>query len=127
MRRIFTTTVRLNLEEAEDRMAWEHLQQLDKKRHKSYSNVIVLAINEYFDRQERLGKDSYLETREKEEAFLLRIEESVRRGMQAGVQHSGGAVFSPLMQHESTPMQPSVDPAIEDDDANAALDFVDSF
>jgi hypothetical protein len=43
---------------------------LDRKRYKSYSRAVVAAVNDYFDRHERLAVDPYLETREKEDAFL---------------------------------------------------------
>ena len=65
MKQIYTTTLRLNLSNDDDRKALEYLQNIDKKQYRSYSKVIVTAINEYFERQERLADDPYLETREK--------------------------------------------------------------
>ena len=66
---IVTTNLRLNLDNAEDRRAWERLRRMDRTRYKSYSRTVVAALNEFFDRQERLANDPYLETREKEEAL----------------------------------------------------------
>ena len=67
MKRIFTTTLRLDLTDDEDRRAWAYLKQMDKKQHRSYSKAIVMAVNEYFERLENLESDPYLETREKED------------------------------------------------------------
>ena len=77
MKRIFTTTLRLDMTDEEDRLAWSHLQRMDKKQYRSYSKAIVAAVNDYFGRQEQLAADPYLETREKEDAFLQRIENTI--------------------------------------------------
>ena len=69
-RTIINTNIRLNLNRPEDRRAWEYLQRLDRKKYKSYSRAVVAAVNDHFSRQERLAADPYLETREKEDAFL---------------------------------------------------------
>lgn len=70
MKQIYTTTLRLNLSDEDDRRAYEHLQRMDKKQYRSYSKAIVTAINEYFERQARLASDPYLETREKRMLFF---------------------------------------------------------
>jgi len=73
MRNKISTNIRLNLDKEADRRAWEYLQNMDRKKYKSYSCAIVTAVNDYFDRQERLAADPYLETREKEDAFLKKV------------------------------------------------------
>ena len=80
---IVNTNLRLNLDNAEDRRAWERLQGMDRTRYKSYSRAVVAALNDFFDRQERLANDPYLETREKEEAFLQRVLDTVERGLRS--------------------------------------------
>lgn len=80
---IVNTNLRLNLDNAEDRRAWERLRRMDRTRHKSYSKAVVAALNEFFDRQERLANDPYLETREKENAFLKRVLDTVERGLRS--------------------------------------------
>ena len=40
-------------------------------------------MNGYFDREQQLADDPYLETREKEDAFLQRVLEVVEHGAQA--------------------------------------------
>ena len=63
--------------------AWERLQRMDRTRYKSYSRAVVAALNEFFDRQGRLANDPYLETWEKEEAFLKRVLDTVERGLRS--------------------------------------------
>lgn len=77
MKQIYTTTLRLNLADEDDRRAYEHLQRMDKKQYRSYSKAIVTAINDHFERQARLASDPYLETREKEDAFLSLIQKII--------------------------------------------------
>lgn len=50
MKQIYTTTLRLNLAEEDDRRAFEHLRRLDKKQYRSYSKAVVAAVNGYFER-----------------------------------------------------------------------------
>lgn len=124
MKRIFTTTVRLNLDDEDDRRAFEHLQRLDKRQYRSYSKAIVAAVNAYFDRQEQLNADPYLETREKEDAFLTKIEQTIRSSLRDGAPLGAGS-FLQLLQGA----QPAAAPAAQTDeeDISAALDFADSF
>ena len=80
---IVNTNLRLNLDNAEDRRAWERLRSMDRTRYKSSGRAIVAALNEFFDRQARLANDPYLETREKEGAFLQRVLETVECGLRS--------------------------------------------
>lgn len=128
-KRIARTVLRMNLEKEADRRAWEYLQRLDRKAHKSYSHAIVTAINDFFDRQERLLNDSYLETREKEEAFLQRVLEAIAKGFQetAALGMTGG-MQTPLQGITTTnTASVSASNAEREDAINAALDFVNSF
>ena len=58
----------LNLCEEQDRQAWEYLQTMDREKYKSYT-----------------AADPYLETREKEDAFLERVETAIRDGVKESV------------------------------------------
>ena len=114
MKQIYTTTLRLNLADEDDRRAYEHLQRMDKKQYRSYSKAIVTAINDHFERQARLASDPYLETREKEDAFLSLIQRIIEK----------------TVLYNSTPLThdaPLVIPEEDDENISAALDFVDSF
>ena len=74
---IINTNIRLNLNRDEDRRAWQHLQSMDRTRYRSYSRAVVAAVNNFFDRLERNQADPYLETREKEDAFLQKLLDTV--------------------------------------------------
>lgn len=118
MKQIYTTTLRLNLTDEDDRRAYEHLQKMDKKQYRSYSRAIVTAVNDYFERRERLTDDPYLETREKEDAFLKRITEAIEQGLR----------FAPVgMLPFTLPAAAEAPPAEDDENISAALDFADSF
>lgn len=91
---------------------------MDKKQYRSYSKAIVTAVNDHFDRQARLASDPYLETREKEDAFLRRVTETIEQGLR----------FAPVGMLTVTPPAAVEAPSAEDDEnISAALDFADSF
>ncbi len=122
MNEIFTTTVRLNLTKDEDRRAWAYLQTMDRERYKSYTRAVVTAINDHFSRQERLAADPYLETREKEDAFLRRVQEAVEQGIQSANANSLGNLVA-LLQG----VRPAIPPAsgeMTDADFDTAMDFI---
>lgn len=79
---IRSTNLRFNLEKDTQMRAWQYLQTMDKQHFKSYSNVIALALVEYFDRYYRSQDDPYLETREREERFVNQIVSSVESAME---------------------------------------------
>ena len=122
MSNIKETTLRLDLEKATDRRAWEYLQNRDREKYKSYSKTVVIAVNEYFERQERLQNDPYLETREKEDAFLRAVTDTIHSTL------SGYAAIGGLLQllQQSAPQAPP--PAANtEEDISTALDFAGSF
>lgn len=122
-RTIINTNIRLNLNRTEDRRAWEYLQRLDRKKYRSYSRAVVAAINDYFSRQERLAADPYLETREKEDAFLQKVLETIREGLQAS--GAGLAGLTSLLQGVRPAVSPP-EPVMTDEDLDAAMDFINS-
>ena len=128
-KRIVSTNIRFNLEKEMDRTAWEHLQQRDKREYRSYSKAVIAAVNDYFERRGRLDADPYLETREKEDAFLLRVLETIRAGFDHAAPVSPAATLLNLLQN--IPPQPaSAENMAQEDQQEAddtALDFVDSF
>ena len=128
-RQIVSTNIRFNLEKEADRTAWEHLQQRDKREYRSYSKAVITAVNDYFERRGRLVSDPYLETREKEDAFLLRVLETIRAGCDHAAPVSPATTLLNLLQN--IPPQPaSAENMAQEDQQEAddtALDFVDSF
>ena len=81
MSEIKCTNLRFNLNKPLQRQAWERLQAMDRQQFKSYSQVVALAVVDYFDRLDRLQDDPYLETRESEERFVSRIVAAVESAM----------------------------------------------
>ena len=120
MSEIFTTTLRLNLENADDRRAWEYLRNMDRARYRSYSSAIVTAINDHFSRQERLSNDPFLETRERQEAFLSEIKDTIRECLQTSGAGLGG--LAALLQGVQATSQP--DEAMSEEAFDTAMDFI---
>ena len=122
-RTTINTNIRLNLNRPDDRQAWEYLQALDRKKYKSYSRAVVAAVNDYFSRQERLAADPYLETREKEDAFLRKVLDTVREGLQAS--GAGLSRLAALLQGIQTAAPPA-EQTMSDEDLDTAMDFINS-
>ena len=122
-RATINTNIRLNLNRPDDRQAWKYLQALDRKKYKSYSRAVVAAVNDYFSRQERLAADPYLETKEKEDAFLQKVLDTIREGQQAS--GAGLSALAALLQGIQ-PAAPPSEQAMTDEDLDAAMDFINS-
>ena len=99
MSRLFKTTLRVRLDTPEGRKAWGYLVSRDK-------------------RERQLADDPYLETREKEDAFLQRVLETVERGARANPLNGLAALLRNA--------QPAPDTKAIGDDLDAAMDFMDS-
>ncbi len=54
---IRNTNLRFNLDKEQQRRAWEYLQTMNRQDFKSYSQVISLALVDYFDRYYRTQAD----------------------------------------------------------------------
>lgn len=65
--------LRFNLDKTLHREAWELLQSMDKDNFKSYTNAVVIAVTDYFQRYYKACDDPYFETREKEDEFVQRV------------------------------------------------------
>ena len=107
MRNTFTTSLRLNLNEPADRQAWMYLQTMDKAKYRSYREAIVIAINDYFARQEQSVK---------EQAFLDRVVDTIQQSLQG---------MTVAVQPSTQLLDTSYDD--EEDSLDAALAFADSF
>lgn len=121
-RKIINTNIRFNLDNEDDRKAYEYLQSMDRKQYKSYTKAVVIAVNEYFERQQRLEADFYLETREKEDMFLKKVLDTIEQGLKTAG-NIGGLI---QLLSATVEQQPEVQPNTEDDNS-AALHFADSF
>lgn len=139
-RKIINTNIHLNLLDEADRQAWEYLQTMNRKKYKSYTRAVVAAVNDYFGREYEKEEDPYLETREKEDAFLRQVQNAIKEGVKESVPmllaknlmellypYMNG-VGQPFMQEKEKAgfTFDSVDRE-QEENADAALDFADSF
>ena len=122
-RTTINTNIRLNLNKPEDRQAWEYLQNMDRKKYKSYSRAVVAAINDHFSRQERVVNDPFLESREKEDAFLQKILDTIREGLQSA--DAGLSGLAALLQAAKLASLPTQD-TMTDENLDIAMEFMDS-
>ena len=70
--------LRFNLDDEDERRAYDYLQNRDKVEFGSYTELVSQAVNEFFERRLRLKDDPYFETREKEDAFIARVLDAVQ-------------------------------------------------
>ena len=91
---IRSTNLRFNLEKDTQKQAWQYLQTMDKQHFKSYSNVIAVALVEYFERYYRSQDDPYFETREREDRFVNQIISSGENTSDISGRLYGGIVAS---------------------------------
>ena len=123
--KIINTNIRFNLTKADDRRAWEYLQSMDRSKHKSYSRAVISAINEYFEREQKLTDNPFLETQEKEDRFMQKILDTINQGLQ---KHSASGGLASLVKLISANQEPPIrNSQNTDEDNTAALDFADSF
>jgi len=122
-RTTINTNIRLNLNRPEDRQAWEYLQSMDRKKYKSYSRAVVAAINDHFSREERCASDPFLESREKEDAFLQKILDTIREGLQSS--EAGLAGLTALLRANQI-SSPSETRSMSDEDLDIAMNFINS-
>ena len=52
MREIRQITIRFNLDNELHKKAWMLLQNMDRRQHKSYSNIVAEAVDAYFSKNE---------------------------------------------------------------------------
>lgn len=139
-RKIINTNIRLNLLDEADRQAWEYLQTMNRKKYKSYTRAVVAAVNDYFGREYEKEEDPYLETREKEDAFLRQVQNAIKEGVKESVpmllaknlmellypyMNGVGQLFMQEKEKAGFAFD-SVDRE-QEENADAALDFADSF
>ena len=128
MSEIKKVTVRFRMDREQDRRAYAFLMSEGRDVHRSISRAAVAAVDGFFSRQEQAGNDPYLETREKGDAFLTRIEQTVREAIQS----SALGYLAMIVQNSMIGVGSAgnaggtENKADEDADLDAALDFVDS-
>ena len=71
---------RFNEEKEAERQAWEILHSKEvKEDFRSQNEFVIAAINDYYARHLSTKQDPYLESREKEDAFIKGIVEAVEK------------------------------------------------
>ena len=116
----FTTTLRFNLNREDDRRALEYLRSADG--YSSYSRAVIAAVNDHFSRMEKMKDDPYLETREKEDAFLRQIQETIEKSLSA----APALQLAQLFQNVQTQTAPQETSPEDDENLDAAMDFINS-
>lgn len=77
------TCFRFNLDNPEHAKAWAYLHDFDRDKVKSGNTAVVRAVNDYFDRMQKLSDDPYFENRQREERFVEQIVTEVGKAFTA--------------------------------------------
>ena len=117
---LFTTTLRLNLNNAQDMEAWNNLMSTDRNQpeYSSYSRTIVTAINDHFAQQDRMEEQQEWET-----ALLKKIEATIRETLTNCLQGLLITAAQPTAEKSEPPTQ--ADPP-DETEANIEA-FLDCF
>ena len=90
---------RFNMEQDNEVRAWEILHSKEvKEDFRSQNEFVIAAINDYYDRHLDKKQDSYLESREKEEAFTQNIVNAVEQKV---LDNLPGLAVMYMMQQQS--------------------------
>lgn len=102
------------------------MRRVDRKQYHSVNSAVIAAVNADFSRKEQLEADPYLETREKEDAFLEKVMETLQEGLRQPTV-PGLVPLLQLLQGVQA-VTPAKEPeANTGTDWDAALDFAGSF
>lgn len=117
---LFTTTLRLNLNNAQDMETWNNLMSADstQSEYSSYCRTIVTAINDHFARQDRMEEQQEWET-----ALLKKIESTIQETITNCLQGLQITTPQPTAEKSDPPAQP--DPP-DETEANIEA-FLDCF
>ena len=116
---LFNTTLRLNLDNAQDMEAWNNLMSADSSQpeYSSYSRTIVTALNDHFSRLDQPDREEWVD------ALLQKVEETVRRTIISTMKEITVTAVPPVSKDEA-PME-DVEPSNETEAAIEA--FLDCF
>ena len=120
MSNLFTTTLRFNLNREDDRRALEYLRSADG--YSSYSRAVIAAVIDHFSRMEKMKDDPYLETREKENVFLRRVQETIEKSLSTAPALQLAQFFQNV-QPQAAPQETSPE---DDENFETAMDFINS-
>ena len=126
------TCFRFNLDNPEHAKAWAYLHDFDRDKVKSGNTAVVKAVNEYFDRMQKLSDDPYFDTRQREERFVQQIVSEVGKAFIAEMPKFLASLMLSLNQGYAVqaPAQPvsqannTAEGGEIDDDSDIDLDFI---
>ena len=126
------TCFRFNLDNPEHAKAWGYLHDFDKDKVKSGNTAVVKAVNEYFDRMQKLSDDPYFENRQREERFVQQIVSEVGKAFIAEMPKFLASLMLSLNTGYAVqaPAQPvsqannTADDSENDDYSDIDLDFI---
>ena len=116
---LFNTTLRLNLNNAQDMEAWNNLMCADIKQpeYSSYSRTIVTAINDHFSRLDQPDREEWVV------ALLQKVQETVRQTIISTMKEITVTAVPPVSKDEAI-----MDDAEPPDETEAAIEaFLDCF
>ena len=97
---------------------------MDWQDFKSYSQVISLALVDYFDRYYRTQADPYLETREREELFVKQIVDAVENSLKQTLPLFLSGLTAGMVQREPQIRAPFPTPENSQPDSDVDWDFL---
>ncbi|MBR3045639.1 MAG: hypothetical protein IKG82_11105 [Oscillospiraceae bacterium] len=121
---------RFNLDNPEHAKAWNYLHNFDKDKVKSGNTAVIKAVNEYFDRMQKLEDDPYFENRQREERFVGQIVSEVGKAIIAEMPKFLASLLLSLNQSYPMPQtavlaEAASNKTAEDtDDSAIELDFI---
>ncbi len=71
---------------------------MDKEKFKSYTNAVVIAVTDYFQRYYKKCDDPYFETREKEDEFVQRVVAQIGSAVEKAMPSFPAACLTGLAQ-----------------------------
>ncbi len=124
------TCFRFNLDNPEHAKAWNYLHNFDRDKVKSGNTAVVKAVNEYFDRMQKVEDDPYFENRQREERFIEQIVSEVGRVLTAEMPKFLASLLLSLNQSYPMPQTAVLAEAASNktaeatDDSAIDLDFI---
>ena len=94
---LFNTTLRLNLNNAQDMEAWNNLMCADTKQpeYSSYSRTIVTAINDHFSRLDQPDREEWMDV------LLQKVEKTVRQTIISTMKEIAVTAAPPVSKDEA--------------------------
>ena len=116
---LFNTTLRMNLDNAQDMEAWNNLMSADSSQpeYSSYSRTIVTAINDHFSRLDQPDQEEWMDI------LLQKVAKTVRQTIISTMKEIAVTAAPPVSKDEAI-----MDDAEPPDETEAAIEaFLDCF